>query len=64
MRIECIQTDNDSEFTNRFSSHKGRSTLFQQYLEKYGIQHKTIRPFIPRHNGKVKRRHRKDNERF
>ncbi|WP_370783522.1 integrase core domain-containing protein [Allisonella histaminiformans] len=29
-----------------------------------GIKHKKIRPFTPRHNGKVERSHRKDNERF
>lgn len=29
-----------------------------------GIRHKKIRPFTPRHNGKVERSHRKDNEEF
>lgn len=29
-----------------------------------GIRHKLIRPFTPRHNGKVERSHRKDNEEF
>ena len=62
--IECIQTDNGCEFTNRFNSHKGKLSLFEERLRKYGIQHKLIRPFTPRHNGKVERSHRKDNERF
>ncbi len=62
--IRCVQTDNGSEFTNRFTSHKGKSTLFEDYLMRYGIQHKLIRPYTPRHNGKVERSHRKDNERF
>ena len=39
-------------------------TLFQRVLQEYGIRHKLIRPFTPRHNGKVERSHRKDNERF
>lgn len=60
--IECVQTDNGSEFTNRFSN--GKPTLFEAYLQKLGIQHKLIRPFTPRHNGKVERSHRKDNEYF
>lgn len=64
--IECIQTDNGQEFTKRFSSHGGseKPTLFQVQLQKYNIKHKLIRPFTPRHNGKVERSHRKDNERF
>lgn len=62
--IECIQTDNGTEFTNRFTSHKDKPTLFQVHLEQHGIQHKLIRPYTPRHNGKVERSHRKDNERF
>lgn len=62
--IECIQTDNGSEFTNRFTSQREKPTLFQKHLKAYGIQHKLIRPFTPRHNGKVERSHRKDNERF
>lgn len=62
--IECIQTDNGPEFTNRFTSYRDKPTLFQKHLEKYGIKHKLIRPYTPRHNGKVERSHRKDNERF
>ena len=64
MPIECVQTDNGTEFTNRFTSHRDKPTLFQSRLEQYGIKHKVIRPFTPRHNGKVERSHRKDNERF
>lgn len=62
--IECIQTDNGPEFTNRFTSHRDRPTLFDVHLERNGIRHKLIRPYMPRHNGKVERSHRKDNERF
>lgn len=62
--IECIQTDNGTEFTNRFTTHRDKSTLFQARLEQHGIRHKVIRPYTPRHNGKVERSHRKDNERF
>lgn len=62
--IECIQTDNGTEFTNRFTTNREKPTLFQIHLKKHGISHKLIRPYTPRHNGKVERSHRKDNERF
>ena len=64
--IECVQTDNGSEFTKRFTNAKRENdlTLFEARLKAYGIRHKLIRPFTPRHNGKVERSHRKDNERF
>lgn len=64
-QIECVQTDNGLEFTNRLNS-KGtkRQTLFEKTLAQLGISHKLIRPFTPRHNGKVERSHRKDNEEF
>ena len=63
--IECVQTDNGSEFTNRMNGSKTvRPTLFQKTLDELGIQHKLIKVFTPRHNGKVERSHRKDNEYF
>lgn len=62
--IACIQTDNGAEFTNRFTTQRDKPTMFQLYLERHGIRHKVIRPYTPRHNGKVERSHRKDNERF
>ena len=63
--IECIQTDNGSEFTNRLSpSSTGKPTLFEVTLKELGITHKLIKPYAPRHNGKVERSHRKDNEYF
>lgn len=63
--IKCIQTDNGAEFTNRFVTGKRNLlTQFQLTLKKHGIKHKLIKPFTPRHNGKVERSHRKDNEYF
>lgn len=66
MPIQCVQTDNGNEFTKRFTGTKREEnlTLFEERLRQYGIKHKKIRPFTPRHNGKVERSHRKDNERF
>jgi transposase InsO family protein len=63
--IECIQTDNGMEFTNRLNTNKkNKPTLFETTLSQLGISHKLIRPYTPRHNGKVERSHRKDNEEF
>ncbi len=63
--IECIQTDNGFEFTNRMSNSKNpKPTLFEQTLQQLGIRHKLIKPYTPKHNGKVERSHRKDNEEF
>ena len=50
--------------TNLFTSKKGKPTLFQLTLNNLSIKHKLIKPFTPRHNGKVERSHRKDNEYF
>ena len=33
-------------------------------IKHCGIRHKLIKPYTPRHNGKVERSHRKDNEYF
>ena len=38
--------------------------MFENKLKQHGIHHKLIRPYTPRHNGKVERSHRKDNEYF
>lgn len=62
--IKCIQTDNGMEFTKKLSVGKQTPTMFEKALQKHGIHHKLIRPFTPRHNGKVERSHRKDNEYF
>lgn len=64
-QVDCVQTDNGFEFTKRFGgSDENDLTLFEEKLRQYGIRHKLIRPFTPRHNGKVERSHRKDNEYF
>ena len=63
--IECVQTDNGTEFTNRLLPRgNDKPTLFETELARLGIRHKLIRPYTPRHNGKVERSHRKDNEQF
>ena len=65
--VECVQTDNGQEFTKYFGHDNRRElypTMFQKVLYTHKIIHKQIRAYTPRHNGKVERSHRKDNERF
>lgn len=63
--VECVQTDNGFEFTNRFANSKRDiPTLFEDTAARLGIHHKLIRPYTPRHNGKVERSHREDVKRF
>ena len=65
IRVECVQTDNGFEFTNRFSnSSRDKQTLFERTAAELGIRHKLIRPYTPRHNGKVERSLREDQKRF
>jgi transposase InsO family protein len=65
IKVECIQTDNGFEFTNRFSNSKrDLPTLFETTAASLKIRHKLIRPYTPRHNGKVERSHREDQKRF
>jgi transposase len=63
--IHCVQTDNGFEFTHRFNNtKKEKRTLFEKTADDLGIRRKLIRPYTPRHNGKVERSHREDNKRF
>jgi transposase InsO family protein len=63
--VHCVQTDNGFEFTNRFSqSKRDLKTLFEDSAATLGIRHKLIRPYTPRHNGKVERSHREDQKLF
>ena len=62
IRIQCVQTDNGSEFANRLRSAK--KTLFEEALKANGIDYHPIRPAMPRHNGKVERSHREDQKRL
>ena len=63
--IREVQTDNGTEWTNALlvkkTSHK---TLFAEHLEKCGIKYHRIQVATPRHNGKVERQHRLNEQRF
>ena len=58
-----IQTDNGLEFAYNKSNIKKMHPMDQLCLDE-DIYHQRIRPRTPRHNGKVERSHRNDNERF
>lgn len=60
---EEIQTDNGIEFTWNQEKMKVLHPLDKLCQEEH-IYHHKIRPRTPRHNGKVERSHRNDNERF
>lgn len=63
-KFDIIQTDNGSEFTYTRQTKDDREHPLDTYCRLNGIEHKLIRPRTPRHNGKVERSHRNDNERF
>ena len=63
-KIELVQTDNGTEWTNALISNVPTPTLFEAELEKLGIRYTRIRIATPRHNGKVERQHRTDEKRF
>ena len=64
VEIKEVQTDNGPEFTNRFTSKRGIPSLFEKKLQALNIRHHLIKPYTPRHNGKVERSHREDQKRF
>ena len=61
---KTIQTDNGAEFTYTRQARCDKEHLFDRFCRERGIVHKLIKPRTPRHNGKVERSHRSDNERF
>lgn len=64
-KIYTVRTDNGTEFTKRLISKDiYDKTIFEHGLMKEKISYDTIKPYTPKHNGKVERSHRKDNERF
>ena len=62
--IKCVQTDNGPNFTSRFIHNHDKPNSFQITLSELCITHRLIKPYTPRHNGKVERSHRKDKMYF
>lgn len=61
---EVIQTDNGTEFTNPRGTGEGKVHIVDKLLNQLKIEHRLIRAYTPRHNGKVERSHRSDQESF
>lgn len=59
-----VQTDNGQEFTYTREVSGNKLHPLDILCQELGIRHKLIKPRTPRHNGKVERSHRTDNERF
>lgn len=59
---KTIQTDNGQEFT--YTMKTDRIHPLDTLLNELHIHHQLIRPRTPRHNGKVERSHRNDQNRF
>lgn len=59
---KIIQTDNGAEFAHLVVTNKPHS--LDILCNQLSIEHKRIRPRTPRHNGKVERSHRNDQQRF
>ena len=59
---QILQTDNVYEFTH--TSNTKRIHPLDVLCNELDINHKLIKPRTPRHNGKVERSHRNDQQRF
>lgn len=57
-----IQTDNGAEFTNFRRTE--RVHWLDKLCSELDIKHQLIKPRTPRHNGKVERSHKNDQQRF
>lgn len=63
-KIYTVRTYNGPELAKKLlSKDPNDKTIFELGLKKNGIHHDLIKPYTPKHNGKVERSHRKDNER-
>jgi transposase InsO family protein len=63
--VECVQTDNGTEFTKRLiAKDDDNLSSFELTAKHLNIRLKHIKPHTPKHNGKVERSHREDQRLF
>lgn len=63
--VREVQTDNGTEWTTALLvKDEENKTMFEKALAKMDIKYHRIRVATPRHNGKVERQHRIDEQRF
>jgi hypothetical protein len=61
IRVECVQTDNGTEFTKRLVANDDSNlSAFELTAKQLNVRVKYIKPHTPKHNGKVERSHRED----
>jgi transposase len=62
--IQCLQSDNGAEFTNRFLSHLDapKEHILDHWCKQKGVRHKLIPPGEKELQGLVERNHRQDDE--
>jgi len=65
IEVECVQIDHGAEFTKRLTANDDRNlSLFELTAKQLNVRVKYIKPYTPRHNGKVERSHREDQKLF
>ena len=65
IEVECVQTDNGTEFTKQFvAKDKNNHSMFEVTAKRLKVKLKRIKPGTPKHNGKVERSHREDQKLF
>lgn len=65
IEVECVQTDNGSEFTKQFIAREiNNHSMFEVTARRLKVKLKRIKPHTPKHNGKVERSHREDQKLF
>lgn len=58
-----MQTDNGTEFVKQFTALKENNhSMFEATAHRLNIRLKRIKPYTPKHNGKVERSHREDQK--
>ena len=64
MRLSVFRQTMALSLPTKWATAKRSPNPIWKTLAQFGIRHKKIRPFTPRHNDKLERSHRKDNEYF
>ncbi len=63
-----LQTDNDTAFTDKFSSARGLEPTglhkLDEWCTKHGVVHRLIPPGVKELNGKVENTHKQDDREF
>lgn len=65
IEVQCVQIDNSMRFSVKsHSCNKNNQGIFEETAGRLKVKLKRIKPYTPRHNGKVERSHREDQKLF